>query len=135
MRPLSVQEMIRVWERGNSRSPIDQALLLLDAGSAEDSLSHLAKLHVAERDRRLLQLREKTFGSHLSCSVDCPWCSEDLHFEMETRHILQAPLLRPTGTFSGDTDDVTDDFRLPNSEDPLVGVNAASLVEGPSRIL
>jgi len=135
MRPLSVQEMIRVWERGNSRSPIDQALLLLDAGGAEDSLSHSAKLHVGERDRRLLQLREKTFGSHLSCSIDCPCCSENLQFELETRQILQAPLLEQTETFRKDADDLTADFRLPNSEDLIEGVNAASPEEGRSRIL
>jgi len=62
MRRLSVQEMIGVWEKGELRSPVDQALLLLQAGEPEESLSDLAKLHVGERDRRLLQLREKTFG-------------------------------------------------------------------------
>jgi hypothetical protein len=135
MRPLSVQEMIRVWERGNSRSPIDQALLLLDAGSAENSLSQLAKLDVAERDRRLLQLREKTFGSHLSCSVDCPWCSQDLQFDMETRQVLQYPLPEQTTTFSGSTDDLAVAFRLPNSEDLIEGMKTASMEEGRSRIL
>jgi hypothetical protein len=135
MRPLSVQEMIRVWERGNLRSPIDQALLLLDSEGTEDSLSQLAKLDVAERDRRLLQLREKTFGSHLSCSVDCPWCSEDLQFEMETRQILQPPLPEQAATFQGSMDDLTVAFRLPNSEDLIEGMKAVSVEEGRGRIL
>jgi hypothetical protein len=135
MRPLSVQEMIRVWERGNSRSPIDQALLLLDEGGTDDSLSQLAKLDVAERDRRLLQLREKTFGSHLSCSVDCPWCSEDLQFEMETHQILQPSQPEREAIFHKSTDDLTVAFRLPNSEDLIEGMKAASQEEGRSRIL
>ena len=69
MRPLSIKEMIGVWEDGNCRSPIDQALLLLHAGAPDDSLQDLAKLHVGERDRRLLELRERTIGR----SFPAPW--------------------------------------------------------------
>jgi hypothetical protein len=135
MRPLSVREMIRVWEGGDSRSPVDQALLLLKAGGMEGSLSDLAKLHVAERDRRLLQLREGTFGPRLSCSVDCPFCSEDLAFELETRQILEPPLQGQTETFTGGTDQLTVHFRLPNSEDLVDGLRAASPEEARRRIL
>lgn len=135
MRPLSVQEMIRVWERGELRSPVDQALLLLEAGNRGVPLRDLAKLHVAERDRRLLQLREGTFGGRMSCSVDCPSCSQNLEFELETNQILQPSLPQLAETFTGSIDEVTVTFRLPNSEDLVDALQAASAEEGRSRIL
>src|SRR5215471_15861523 len=135
MRPLSVQQMIRVWERGDSRSPVDQALLLLEAGSREVPLSVLAKLHVAERDRRLLQLRERTFGSRVSCSVDCPFCYENLEFEIEIPQILQPSLPQAAETFTGSIDELTVTFRLPNSEDLVDALDAPSAEEGRGRIL
>jgi hypothetical protein len=135
MRPLSVQEMIGVWEKGELRSPVDQALLLLQAGEPEESLSELAKLHVGERDRRLLQLREKTFGSRFSCSADCPWCSEDLHFEFETRQIVRPSSAEQTNSFSGTADEVAVRFRLPNSEDLADAMGAESPEESRLRIL
>jgi len=135
MRPLSVQEMIRVWEIGDLRSPIDQALLLLEAGEPEASIFELAKLHVGERDRRLLQLREKTFGSLLSCSVDCPWCSEDLQFELETRQVLHPPPTEQTSLFTGTADEFVITFRLPNSEDLVDAATAESPEFSRRRIL
>jgi hypothetical protein len=135
MRPLSIQEMIGVWEKGELRSPVDRALLLLQAGEPEESLSELAKLHVGERDRRLLQLREKTFGSRFSCSADCLWCSEDLHFEFETRQIVQPSIAEQTNSFSGTADQVAVTFRLPNSEDLVDAMGAASPEERRLRIL
>jgi hypothetical protein len=135
MRPLSVHEMIGVWEKGDLRSPIDQALLLLHAAAPEDSISSLAKLHVGERDRRLLQLREKTFGSRFSCSVDCPWCSENLHFEFETDQILQPSPAKENNAFSATTDELDVTFRLPNSEDLVEAMSASSAEESRHRIL
>jgi hypothetical protein len=135
MRRLSVQEMIGVWEKGELRSPVDQALLLLQAGEPEESLSDLAKLHVGERDRRLLQLRERTFGPHLSCSVDCPWCSEGLHFEFETRQLVQTGAAEQAASFSGTAGDVAVTFRLPTSEDLVDAMDAESPEESRLRIL
>jgi len=135
MRPLSVHEMIGLWEKGELRSPVDQALLLLRAADPGNSLTELAKLHVGERDRRLLRVREKTFGSRLSCSVDCQWCSEDLHFEFETQQILQPVDTEPEGTFAGTAEGVDVTFRLPNSEDLMAAMTAGSAEEGKQRIL
>jgi hypothetical protein len=135
MRPLSIQEMIRVWEKGDLRSPVDQALLLLQAGDPEDALSNLAKLHVGKRDRRLLQLREKTFGSRLSCSVDCPWCNADLDFEFDARQVLQATDTAQTDSFAVTVDDFAVTFRLPNSEDLVDAMSTHSLPESRRRVL
>src|ERR1700722_1136867 len=96
MRPLSVEKMIGVWEKGDLCSPVDRALLLLQAATPGSSLQDLAELNIGERDRRLLELREKTIGTRLSCAVKCPACGEDLQFEFDTREIVRPALPRTT---------------------------------------
>jgi hypothetical protein len=135
MRPLSVKEMIGVWEDGNYRSPIDQALLLLHAGAPDDSLPDLAKLPVGERDRRLLELRERTIGSRLSCSVECPWCGEDLQFEFDTRQILQSPSACATEPLTATVEDISVTFRLPNTEDLVEALSCSSIEERRAQLL
>jgi hypothetical protein len=135
MRPLTVKEMIGVWEDGICRSPIDQALLLLHASSPDDSLQDLAKLRVGERDRRLLELRERTIGSRLSCSVECPWCGEDLQFEFEARQILQSPSASTTEPLTATVEDLSVTFRLPNTEDLVEALSCSSIQERRGHLL
>jgi base plate protein len=135
MRPLSVQEMIGVWEQGELHSPLDQALLLLHAGEPDDSLQSLAKLNVGERDRRLLELRKKTIGSRFSCSVECPWCGEDLQFEFDISQILQTPPAARSETLTAATDEFAVTFRLPNSEDLIEALSVSSIEDSRRRVL
>jgi ribosomal protein S27E len=135
MRPLSVQEMIVVWERGELRSPLDQALLLLHAGESADSLQSLAKLNVGERDRRLLELRQKTIGSRFSCSVECPGCGENLQFEFDTSQIMQAPPAAGTETLTAASDGLFVTFRLPNSEDLMQALSVPSIEDRRRLVL
>lgn len=136
MRPLSVQEMISVWERGENHSPLDRALLLLQAGQPETSLQEIARLTVGERDRRLLQLREQTIGKRFSCFVKCPRCEEDLEFEFDTSQIFQAPAAFHTEPINVSADGFSAAFRLPNSDDLLeVLQNSASPEESQRRLL
>ncbi len=135
MRPLSIKEMIGVWEDGNCRSPIDQALLLLHAGAPDDSLQDLAKLHVGERDRRLLELRERTIGALFSCSVECPWCGEDLQFEFDTRQILQSPSASITEPLTATVEDLSVTFRLPNTEDLVEALSCSCIEDRRGQLL
>lgn len=134
MRPLSVQEMIVVWEAGELRSPLDQSLLLLSAGEPDASLQDLAKLHVGERDRRLLKLREQTIGSRFSCFVECPWCREELQFEFDTGEILRNSTAVTTEPLTATTDGLSVTFRLPNSEDLAEALGATSPEESRYRV-
>jgi hypothetical protein len=136
MRPLSVQEMIGVWERGELHSPLDQALLLLHAGEPDEPLQSLAKLNVGERDRRLLELREKTIGPRFSCSVECPFCGDDLQFEFDTRQVLQAPAGGARiATISAAAGNFSVTFRLPNSEDLMEALNAGPNEDSRRQVL
>ena len=135
MRPLSVQEMIRVWEHGETCSPLARALLVLHAGEPDTPIEALAQLSIGERDRRLLQLRERTLGAGFSCSVDCPRCGEDLSFDLETEQLLRPAAEDSRKALTLSAGDYSIQFRLANSEDLSEALRAASVEEGHKRIL
>ena len=135
MRPLSVEEMIGVWEEGDLRSPVDRALLMLQAATPESSLKELAELNVGERDRRLLELRENTIGTALSCAVECPACGEDLQFEFDTRQIVRPALLRATEPLVAAVEEFSVTFRLPNSQDLVEALRGPSAENVRARLL
>jgi hypothetical protein len=135
MRPLSVEEMIGVWEKGDLRSPVDRALLMLQAATPGSSLQELAELNVGERDRRLLELREKTIGTRLSCAVECPACGEDLQFEFDTREIVSPALLRTTERLMTAVEEFSVTFRLPDSQDLTEALRGPSAEDVRMRLL
>lgn len=130
MNPPSAQTLLAVWEQGLRSPAVYRALLLLGAAYPE-TLEQLAQLSIGERNRRLVLLRQKLFGSKAEAVVDCPLCGEKLEFTL--------PLSRFTETsseenFSLRSGAYTLQFRLPNSLDLLnlpndVEVARASLLE------
>lgn len=76
MNTLSAKDLLSVWEEGQGRSPIQQALLLLTATCQEISVDELAGLSIGERDGLLLQLQEGLFGSQIVSLSQCPECGE-----------------------------------------------------------
>ena len=78
MRPLSVPELLTVWERGLTALPFERALAILSVASPESSPAALARLSIGRRDANLLQLREWAFGSELAILAACPSCRQTL---------------------------------------------------------
>jgi hypothetical protein len=119
MRPLSAHDLLRVWEVGEDRHPLDRALILLAAACPELTWDELAALSVGQRDARLLALREQTSGPGLNGFAECPRCAERMEFE-----VAVADLRVAVESDAGDEarELVTDNglalrFRLPNSRD------------------
>jgi hypothetical protein len=120
MRPLSVPELLDVWERGQTQSTPQRALLLLAAGST-DAPDALAQLSIGQRDARLLALRELTFGSQLISVAACPACGDSMEAIFDVADLLIAPITM------ADTPEVLSlnlngeeiRFRLPNSQDQI----------------
>lgn len=114
-----------VWEAGQGRSLAHKALLLLSCADPELSWEALAALPIGERDSRLMQLREWSFGSALSSLATCPACRQDLELSFSIDD-LRIP--RPeTQTLSLEMGDYRVEFRLLNSADleGLEGVDEA----------
>jgi hypothetical protein len=77
---LSDADILRVWEWGRDRHPIDRAILLLRAGYPELPDHILPALPVGERDARLMRIRAATIGDRCDAVADCPSCAAALEF-------------------------------------------------------
>ena len=78
MRPLSVAELMGVWERGLDVRPCERALAILAAACPESSTSALARISIGRRDAVLLTVREWAFGPELAVVAECPECHQPL---------------------------------------------------------
>lgn len=78
MRPLSVPELMAVWECGLAARPFERALAILSAACPESSPSVLARVSIGRRDAGLLTVREWAFGPDLTVLADCPQCHQSL---------------------------------------------------------
>jgi hypothetical protein len=121
MRPLSVRELLDVWERGLVQSGLERALLLLAAGTGEGA-DVLAQLSLGQRDARLLTLRELTFGPQLLSVSACPACGERMEatFNVADLRALaesEAPDRETPEVFQLQVNGYEIRFRLPNSLD------------------
>lgn len=67
-----------VWEQGQRATPLQRALLILQALAPDASWHELCRLPLGERDARLLAAREALFGPRLEALAHCPACGEAL---------------------------------------------------------
>jgi hypothetical protein len=119
MRLLSASELLNAWERGLNLHPVQRALLLLEAACPEASASELGQLSLAERDTRLMELRQTIFGPQMDSLAACPACGARLEASLSAQD-LHSGLVHPEAadyTFSASDYQVR--FRLPNSLDLL----------------
>lgn len=124
MRELTPQEMMTIWEAGQGRSLTHKALLLLSCANPELTWETLASLPIGERDSRLLQLRERTFGNKLSSLATCPACRQDLELNFTTDDLQISRPEQQTQPLSLEMGDYRVAFRLLNSAD-LQGLEGA----------
>lgn len=87
MRALSAAQLLTAWERGQGQPSFQRALVLLAEACPELTADQLAQLSLGERDGRLLDLRELTFGSQLVSLASCPACGEALEFSFRAEEI------------------------------------------------
>jgi uncharacterized protein (UPF0212 family) len=84
--------LLTAWEQGASQPMMARALGLLASAHPERSLAEWARVTIGVRDRELLQLRERLFGSDLEATAKCPVCGERLEFAFSTRDVMTPAL-------------------------------------------
>jgi T4 bacteriophage base plate protein len=119
MRALSDSELLDIWEFGQSKLPVEKALILLESACPESSIELLARLSIGERDSLLLTLRELTFGRSVTGIAVCPSCDERLELEFSTDEIRVRNETIPEKALSICFNGYEISFRLPNSLDLL----------------
>jgi predicted RNA-binding Zn-ribbon protein involved in translation (DUF1610 family) len=118
MAPLPAPDVLRLWEIGQPLDPARRALAILAAASPESSGDALAALSVGGRDRRLLEIREATFGPRLNAVLACPSCGDRVEFQLETSDLLaQAGAEAETAESELRVDDWSLRYRMPTAGD------------------
>ena len=136
MFPLTPRDLLHVWERGEGKHPVDQALLILTAACPEKSWEELAQLSIGQRDALILMVRELTFGTELSAFTHCPQCQDPLTFTVDVADLLAAGAPEPAETeLTCQADGLTIKARLPNSLDVAAIVNCDRPEAARSRLL
>ena len=87
MQALGDLDILRIWEWGQARHPVDRALLILAVACPDASRDELAALSIGRRDQRLLKIRESTLGRRMRSYAVCPHCGEQLEFELDTARL------------------------------------------------
>jgi hypothetical protein len=128
MRALSAAELLEVWERGQSQSPGQRALILLAVACKETPLERLAQFSIGRRDADLLMLREHTFGTQFASTAVCPHCAGQLEFRIDADDIRISPPDERDAPAQLTETDCEIAFRLPNSLD-LATLDPASDLE------
>lgn len=116
MHALSASKALSVWEWASGQTAVERALALLAAACPEQTPEELARLSIGRRDRLLLRLRERTFGSQLLGRTPCRMCGEALELSFNVSDIC-APEADMPEALTLRLDDYEVDFRLPNSQD------------------
>ena len=132
MRALSAHDIVRLWEWGQDKHPVDRALMVLSLAQPELSGPELARLSVGQRNARLLTVRERTLGARLDGFAECPRCGESLEFDLEVGDIRHPEVVDQE--FVLEYDGYTLYCRLPNSGD-LAAVVTAESIERARRVL
>lgn len=88
MRGLSAQELLEVWDQGQSLSPCGRATLLLAVACPEYQREHVDSLTIGERDALLAEVRARTFGRDLASVLTCPACRELVEVSLDVRSIF-----------------------------------------------
>ncbi|MBS1144027.1 MAG: phage baseplate protein [Proteobacteria bacterium] len=121
MRPLSAAQLLALWDAGQTRHPIDRALLALALAMPEQAPDELADRPVGWREVNLLALRNATFGHALDGYAACPSCGALMEFSLDGKVLLDGlPAPAPDVRIVVGTQQ----WRLPSSRDQAAILDA-----------
>ena len=82
---LTNTSLLELWEYGHAATPFEYGNLLLMLDDARNDEDDILDLTLGERDRYLLDLRKRLFGSKINAESHCKECSEkqDMSFTIQ----------------------------------------------------
>jgi hypothetical protein len=131
MPALTASDVLRLWEIGVSQTPARRALTILQAAAPAASASDLWALPVGRRDRRLLEVRQNTFGAELDAVLACPACAERVEFRLDTSALLDEDASVDSATESEvAVDDWRVRYRMPTAGDLADAATCDDVAQG-----
>lgn len=112
------ETLLHVWEEHLGSHPVRRAIGALAAAAPDRGWDGWARAPIGERDRALLGLHERLFGSDLHTTASCPRCGERLQSDFTTAQIRSGDFVVASALqlFEGG---FAIECRLPTSEDLL----------------
>lgn len=92
MKRIAESDLLAAWERGIDRPLIEKNLHFLTVVYPEMSPSELWSMPIGDRDARLLNLRERLFGSTLRNAGVCPECNLKIEWEVALNILKLQPI-------------------------------------------
>lgn len=139
MRTLSDLDVLAMWERGQGRHPIDQALAVLACAWPEQPPSQLADLSIGDRDSGLLDVYGQLFGRRFDAAARCGGCGETVAFAfaMDDVRANCGPAAEKSSPRRFRVDAFEVEYRLPSSRDlaALVARPPTSVTVASARAL
>ena len=113
----TASQLLDVCEQARSQTAVQRALSLFALAAPATSLPELARASIGRRDRELLRLREKIFGSIMTGATHCPACGQAVEVEFLVKDICTEAASDADKVHVMQLDGYEVRFRLPNSED------------------
>ena len=85
--PAEQTALLALWETSCREDGVGQALALLQAAHPHAHRADLAALPIGQRDRDLLELHERLFGSSVECLADCDRCGSRMEAAFDCSEI------------------------------------------------
>ncbi|MBC8028998.1 MAG: phage baseplate protein [Pyrinomonadaceae bacterium] len=135
MSVLTAADVVRIWELGHGRSPVEQAVGVLSAAFPLRTADELRRLSLGQRNAHLLAVRESLFGSELEAYSECDNCGKPLEFSLSTA-VLRGDL--PVGDSDAEFDLAAEGFAVrfrPLNSLDLVAASSCETVEAGRQLL
>src|SRR5262249_54999459 len=133
VRSLTLEEVLRVWERGEGQSAATRALTLLAFARPEASSSALTAATIGEREAAVLGLRIRLWGRGRVLLAPCPACGITIEFAVDAATVLPDDAAAALPALTGTEPKVLEldgwrvVFRLPTVGDLLAVEQAGGL--------
>jgi hypothetical protein len=135
MRPLTADDLIRLWESGDRQDSVERAVHVLAAAFPEKRREELWRLSLGQRNAHLLGVCERLLGSELNAFSECPNCGAQLEFTLSVGALGGAGSVTATGAeFELEAEGYALRFRLLDSFDVRAAA-AAPDVDAARKLL
>lgn len=121
MTAISDTDLLAVWESARDLHPALRPAGILRIACGQPAAD---RLPIGARDRQLLALRERWFGSSCASVADCPSCGEQIELTFDTCALSERPAPREIGI----------GYRLPDSRDLLAIAGCRDPIEARKRL-
>ena len=135
MRAFSANDILMLFDHGAGLHAVDRALLVLRCALPEADYEELVRLPLGQRDRLLLEVRQRTFGDVLEAHTECPACKERLEFSLSCAEMLANTPIEAVKAQPVTIEGTQFELRCPDSRDAAEAAACVDVETASARLL